>query len=199
MPVPKRLFWPGITLAIRAVRESCNRMAPSQPQPPPTPTTPPNYPFQLVCADYFHYRGVHYLVVIDRYSDWPIIERCKEGATGLIHCLRRTFVTFGIPDELATDGGPEFTAAPTQEFLKTWGIHHRLSSVAYPHSNCRAEVGVKTVKRLITNNTGPNGTLDNGTLDTCGMHLRTPDQGFHTHSTRSLPTPPYLEGHPGNT
>ncbi len=35
-----------------------------------------------------------------------------------------------------------------------------MSSVAFPHSNCRAEIGVKTVKRLITGNTGTDGSLD---------------------------------------
>ena len=41
------------------------------------------------------------------------------------------------------------------QFLKDWGGHLHLSSVAHSHSNCRAEIGVKTVKRLITNNTDP--------------------------------------------
>ena len=41
--------------------------------------------------------------------------------------------SFGIPDELASDGGPEFTAVATRQFLKDWGVHHRLSSVAYPY------------------------------------------------------------------
>ena len=68
--------------------------------------------------------------------------------------------------------GPEFIATSTQEFLKTWRIHHRLSSVAYPHSNCRAEVGVKTVKRLITNNTSPNGTLDTDALQVAILKYR---------------------------
>ena len=53
---------------------------------------------------------MHYLLVVDRYSNWPIIERAHEGSKGLIDSLRRLFATFGIPDECATDGGPEFTA-----------------------------------------------------------------------------------------
>ena len=49
----------------------------------------------------------------------------------------------------------------TESSLKTRGVNHHLSSVAFPQSNCRAEeVGVKTVKRLITNNTGPYGELN---------------------------------------
>ena len=37
---------------------------------------------------------------------------------------------------------------------------HRLSSVAYPHSNTRAEIGVKSAKRMIMENTGPQGDVD---------------------------------------
>ena len=39
-------------------------------------------------------------------------------------------------------------------------MRHRVSSAHFPHSNLRAETGVKSVKRLIAENTGPGGVLD---------------------------------------
>ena len=103
---------------------------------------------------------MYYLVVVDRYSNWPIVERSSNGADGIISCLRQTFSTFGIPEELSTDGGPEFTATSTKKFLLDWGVHHRISSAYYPHSNCRAELGVKTVKRILMDNTDNSGSLN---------------------------------------
>ena len=173
------IFWPGITTDIQATRENClhcNRMAPSQAALPPTPPILPEYPFQCICADYFHYQGHTYLVIVDRYSNWPIVERAEDGAQGLIKILRNTFATYGIPDELSSDGGPEFIAHATRKFLCQWGVHHRLSSVAFPHSNCRAEVGVKTVKRLITGNVGKDGAINVDAFQEAILQYRnTPD------------------------
>ena len=107
-----------------------------------------------------------------------------EGSKGLVECLRRTFATFGIPDEIATDGGPEFTATATRQFLKEWGVHHRLSSVAFPHSNCRAEIGVKSVKRIITDNTTPNGSL---ALTPCSV----PSSNIETHLIQTQSCAPH--------
>ena len=52
------------------------------------------------------------------------------------------------------------TCHDTQEFLTNWRVRRQISSVAFRDSNCRAEIGVKTAKRLITDNTGPYGEFD---------------------------------------
>lgn len=90
-----------------------------------------------MCADFFHYRCVNYFIT-DRYSNWLIVERSTNGSKGLIDSLRKTFE---IHDKLTSDGGPEFTATTTKTFKD--------SSFAFPHSNCRTEAGVKTVKHLL--------------------------------------------------
>ena len=136
----------------------------------------PEYPFQYICADYFKHAGSNYLITVDRYTNWPQVERAADGSAGLVNNLRSSFHTYGIPEELSSDGGPEFIATQTESFLKDWGVYHRLSSVAFPHSNCRAEIGVKTMKRLITGNTGPNGTLDKDSFAIAVLQYRnTPD------------------------
>ena len=38
--------------------------------------------------------------------------------------LCAVFVTFGVPVEISSDGGPEFSAKVTKDFLKRWSIHH---------------------------------------------------------------------------
>ena len=178
------IYWPGMTKDIRTTREQCvdcNRNAPSQASTPPLPSPPPSTPFEAVFADFFTHGGQHYLVVGDRLSGWVEVFGSPSstnlaGATGLIRHLRSFFATFGVPEEISSDGGPEFTAGCTEAFLRHWGIRHRLSSAYFPQSNGRAEVAVKTAKRLLMSNTGPSGSLNHDRFLQAMLQLRnTPD------------------------
>ena len=106
------VYWPNISVDITRVRDECthcHRIAKSNPMQPPVDISPPEYPFQQICSDYFTYNNCDYVVIVDRYSNWPMVFKSESGANGLVKRLRETFVTFGVPEELTSDGGPQFT------------------------------------------------------------------------------------------
>lgn len=177
------VWWPGITPQIQEKRDkcrNCNEHMPSQPSAPPLPLSHPEYPFQQIVADYFQEKGHHYLVIADRFSGWPTLLFCGASSSShniLIDTLKTYFSTYGIPEELATDGGSTFTAYETQKFLTNYGVRHRLSSVAFAHSNQRAELAVKSMKRLLRENVGSDGKLNSDKVQRAVMQYRnTPDR-----------------------
>ena len=124
----------------------------------------PTYPFEQICANYFHIGHFSYLTIVDRFSGWICLYSFKANEVNsatLQKIFRDLFVAYGVSEELSSDGGPQFMSKSFQDFLKLWGVKHRLSSVAFPQSNGRAEVAVKTTKRIIHNNTSPDSSLDN--------------------------------------
>ncbi len=159
------VYWPGMTAAINNFRKNCLRCDENGPSQSPEPIIlfpPPEWPFQQVCADYFDIDSHYYMVIVDRYSGYPCISHFKPGqatTANLVKECRFLFSTFGVPEEFSSDGGPQFKHS-FQKFLDTWGVHHRLSSVDYPQSNGRAELGVRTAKRILLDNLGKDGSLN---------------------------------------
>ena len=161
------IFWPGISTDIENARNNCrtcHRNAPSQARLPPREPKIPNVPFEMIYADYFKLQGKQFLIIGDRLSGWTEVVSIKPGSglsgvKGLCDALRHVFVTFGVPEELSSDGGPEFTAFESIDFYKRWGTRHRLSSAYFPQSNGRAEVAVKMTKRLLEDNIGADGNI----------------------------------------
>ena len=159
----RSVWWPGITPDIQRTRDQCvvcDTVAPSQPKCNPEPLPEPDYPFQLVCADHFDLKGTSYLCMVDRFSGWPVVEHCG-GSTGssakFLSSLRSMFAVYGVPEELTTDGSKVFTSFETRTFLQRFGVRHRVSPAYYAHSNQRAELGVKSMKRLCRENLAGGG------------------------------------------
>ena len=128
----------------------------------PYPLAYPDFPYQMVVADYFMVKSKTWLVVTDRFSGWlSLFYHSKEAsASELTRNLKDYFTTFGIAGHLFSDGGPQFTLSQFQQFLKSWGIEHRASSSYFPISNLRTEALVKSAKRIIMNNTTMDGSPD---------------------------------------
>ena len=181
----RALFWPGMNGAITYTRSQwrdCNQNAPSQQALLPSASHSPTTPFKQVFADYFDFAGHHYLL-----EGWVEIFRAPHstaysGASGLVATLRSAFATFGVPEEISSDGGPEFIATTTDKFFKTWNIHHRRLSAYFPKSNGipksngRVEVAIKKCKRLLMDNIGPTASLNQHKLLRALLQVRnTPD------------------------
>ena len=161
-----RFFWPGMDAAItqkRAQCRTCQRIAPSQPGEPALDSPCPEFPFEMVAIDFFELAGSHYMVCVDRYSGWINLSQHKQDSFESVTAeLNRFFRQWGVPQVIESDGGPPFNGNEFKMFLRKWGIQHRLSSAYYPQSNGRAEVAVKTAKRLLQDNTSRSGHLNTG-------------------------------------
>ena len=171
----RNLFWPNMTSDIASRRISCiscDETSPSQsPEPPITPETP-EYPFQHFCSDFFSLKGHNFCLVVDKFSNWVQVFTGKGGAHNLISLLGQCFHSFGLPETLTSDGGREYIAGNTKEFLRRLGFHNRLTSVGFPHANQKAERSVGTAKRVNRDAVKPNGELDTVTLVNLLLTLR---------------------------
>ena len=100
------------------------------------------------------------LVVADRFTGSVSIHYLQKEVTALqlIDCLKTFFVTFGVPEFLATDHGSQFQALEIEKFLQTWGVKHRVSLDYNPNSNLRAKIAVKTAKRMLIISTKSDGS-----------------------------------------
>ena len=157
------LYWPYFRadmINFRSACTTCTRYAPSNPAMPPTEPEHPTYPFQSICLDFFHISPNNYLAVVDRYSNWlSVFQLPKDDSAHVIQVLREYLSIFGIPTTLTSDGAKVFTSKEMEDFCDRWGIVHRVSTAYNPRANKRAEVGVKSAKRLLRGNMSQTGSL----------------------------------------
>jgi hypothetical protein len=74
----------------------------------------PSQPWQTLHADLCgpFLSGESLLVMVDTCSRWPEVHVMKSTtSTAIIKCMKTTFATHGIPHEIVTDNGPQFTPA----------------------------------------------------------------------------------------
>ncbi|XP_049526035.1 uncharacterized protein K02A2.6-like [Dermacentor silvarum] len=70
--------------------------------------------------------------------------------------LGAMFSRYGIPTEVCTDNGPQFSSQVFARFAKLYDFQHVTSSPRFPRSNGLAEKGVQVVKRILKKSTEAN-------------------------------------------
>ena len=76
------------------------------------------------------FMGKMFLIVVDSYSKWFEVEMMPS-----ITNLRDMFARYGIPQQLVSDNGSQFTSEEFCKFMKANGIKHTLVAPYHPRSN----------------------------------------------------------------
>ncbi|XP_038139714.1 uncharacterized protein LOC119782701 [Cyprinodon tularosa] len=147
------MYWPRINHDISQTTASCDlcRIHRPKQQAEPLMTHPvPHRPYYKVGTDLFDCDGKSYILVTDYFSNYPEVGALQSTSSkAVISFLKTVFARHGIPCELFSDNGPQFTSCEFEAFAEEWGFQHKTSSPNYPRSNGLAEGSVKIIKNMM--------------------------------------------------
>ena len=147
------IWWHRMDQDIEQLVSSCEMCAAHRSLPPKAPLHSwpwASNPMQRVHIDYAEIEGQQVLIIIDVHSKWiDAIPVSKPTANGTIDALRVFFANYGLPAELVSDNGPQFTAYEFREFCSNNGIKHSRTPPYHPASNGAAERAVQVVKQAV--------------------------------------------------
>ena len=82
------------------------------------------------------FMGKSYLLIIDAHSKWlQIIKMNTTTSEWIIAILKRLFAQFGLPEQVVSDNGPQFTLEDFKLFMQSNGFKHLQSTSYHPASN----------------------------------------------------------------
>ena len=157
------LYWPGMTADIKnfvSTCEACREFERAQVKETMMSPETPNRPWQRVAADLFELEEKAYLVTSDYYSDLFELDHLRSpSSVCVIRKLKAHFARHGIPEQLVTDNGSQFTSRDFLKFAKDWDFEHLTSSLHQSQGNGKAESAVKEAKTILTkcNSSGTEG------------------------------------------
>ena len=128
-----------------------------QPSEPLITSILPQHPWQRIAIDLFEWKGHSYLLVANYYYRFIEIAKLSSGtsSTEVVRHLKSIMACHGIPAELVSDNGPQFSAETFTDFTKEYDITHNTSSPKHPQGNGEAEWAVKTIKSILNKSDDP--------------------------------------------
>src|SRR3954466_3783994 len=98
----------------------------------------------------------HLLVVVDKFTKWiEAVPITSSTTLTTVNFIKSIILRFGVPHNIITENGMNFTATEFQNFCEELGIKINYASVAHPQSNGQVEKSNGLVcgglkKRLLT-------------------------------------------------
>ena len=88
------------------------------------------------------------MVVIDAHSKWPEIFAMENTTVEeTISTLRSLFARMGLPDQIVSDNGPQFTSKTFMKFATANGVKHVTGAPYHPSTNGQVERLVQSFKK----------------------------------------------------
>ncbi|KAK3085126.1 hypothetical protein FSP39_024809 [Pinctada imbricata] len=148
------VWWSGIDSDIERLAKECAGCQKQQNNPGKVYVHPwewPSAPWQRVHIDFAGpFLDQNFFILVDAHSKWPEVIPMKRITTArTIEVLRTIFSRNGIPEQIVSDNGPQFTSAEFGQFMKNNAIRHYKSAPYHPATNGLAERFVQTFKRSI--------------------------------------------------
>lgn len=116
------MYWPRINLDISQTTASCELCRTHRPrqQAEPLMMHPvPHRPYYKVGTDLFDCDGKSYIVVTDYFSNYPEVGALQSTSSkAVISYLKTVFARHGVPCELFSDNGPQFSSCEFAAFAK---------------------------------------------------------------------------------
>ena len=118
-------WWYGLDKAIEDLAKSCSRCQSVKPAPAKAPLHPwiwPDAPWKRVHVDFAGpFMEKTYFIWVDAHSKWPeVITMSSTTSQKTIDVLRSLFARYGIPEQLVSDNGPQFTSEEFSVYATKW-------------------------------------------------------------------------------
>ena len=82
-------------------------------------------PMKRIHVDFAEIEGYQVLIIIDVHSKWIEAVPLHQATTATtLQALQTFFANFGLPEEIVSDNGPQFTATDFAEYCRNKGIKH---------------------------------------------------------------------------
>ena len=158
-------WWPGLDHHIEELANSCDSCQTVKSSPAVAPLHPwvwPDAPWKRLYVDFAGpFLGKTFFILVDAHSKWPeVIPMSSTTSQGTIDVLCSLFSRYGLPEQLVSDNGTQFTSAEFAQFMERNGIKHICSAPYHPATNGLAERFVQTFKRAMKASEGEGKTLN---------------------------------------